>query len=195
MLSHSRCCQHLETIRVCSVFSCALRCKYQHHHVSFEVFSSPLCCVCACDTAPTSLFVYIYIYLSLSLPRPLSRSHTLSLVLTITAACLFSSIFSPGFFDTATGMDELVDMMCVCQLTMFSDLVVPKLGKDLRCVLAVLARAASTPCRSAQLITRKCVFNPCIHPLVLLIIFKHVFQYLLSFLSSMSSPSPLVSAR
>jgi len=52
-------------------------------------------------------------------------------------ACLVCSIFSPGFNETAKGMDELVDMMCVCQLTVFSDIVTPKLGKDVRSVSSV----------------------------------------------------------
>jgi hypothetical protein len=65
---------------------------------------------------------------------PLTRSHHARLPV---CACLVRSIFSPGFNETAKGMDELVDMMCVCQLTVFSDIITPKLGKDVRSVPSV----------------------------------------------------------
>eukprot|EP00038_Savillea_parva_P000952 m.100223 g.100223 ORF g.100223 m.100223 type:complete len:1025 (+) comp10337_c0_seq3:236-3310(+) len=39
-------------------------------------------------------------------------------------------ILAPDFLDGMTDMSQLVDMMCVCQLTAFTDVVYPKLGGD-----------------------------------------------------------------
>jgi hypothetical protein len=71
-------------------------------------------------------------------------------------ACVCCSIFEPGFFDSATDMHGLVDMLCVCQFSVFTDEVYPKLGGDVRWVGASLSPLP--PCLSLTRLRSSCVW-------------------------------------